>query len=223
MELPHKENNFYFWEKKIRDMDDILFGNMAGKGVTRDSVLLYIGILDRQKDIFLCGWSCHRDVNTALGFLQYVFLPSCFYTWVDRESDGFYIPMSPFEVLKEEVLRHATEQEAQRMEKDYCTLNNIWQYLEQDKKAKLKDFCRAFNAQWDENPEKKLFVRAFAQCEEIVDFILENAEEEFEEVLEEELEMSIEQLKFMCRNVYDEPLINKNIIELLNTRIPVWF
>ena len=76
---------------------------------------------------------------------------------------------------------------------------------------------------WDQDPERKLFIRIFEKPEEIIDFILEELEDEFEEVIEEEIEMSIDDLKFMCKNVYDQPLINKNLIKMLNSKIPIWF
>ncbi|MEW9121535.1 MAG: hypothetical protein AB2421_02405 [Thermotaleaceae bacterium] len=229
MEGLHKKN-FYFWEKKIRDTDEILFGNIEQKKLTRKSVIVYLGILDGNKGFLRSGWSSHVDINTALGFLQHVFLPTAFYTWIDRESDGLYIPLSPFHILKEEVMKTLmqngdgdTGKDAVEMENVYHYLDSIWKYEDGEKKAKIKAFCKDFNLTWDCEPEKKLFVKVFEKAEEIVDFILEKAVDEFEEVIEEEIDMSIEQLRFICKHAYDEPFINKNIIELLNTRIPIWF
>ncbi|AOT72024.1 hypothetical protein [Geosporobacter ferrireducens] len=224
------KNNFYFWERKIRNADDVLFGNLDKKRLTRKSVIIYLGILDTPKGLLRSGWSSHGDVNTALGFLQHVFLPTVFYTWIDRESDGFYIPLSPFHILKDEVLKSMEKEEIKNIESDaikmeiaYQDLNSMWKYNETEKMLKLKAFCNGFNSAWDQEPEKKLFVKVFEKSEEIVAFILENTVDELEEVIEEEIEMSIEQLRFICKNAYDESFINKNIIELLNTRIPIWF
>lgn len=35
--------------------------------------------------------------------------------------------------------------------------------------------------------------------------------------------MSIRDLKFICKNVYAEPFINKTFIEQLNYKVAVWF
>ncbi|PAB57140.1 hypothetical protein [Anaeromicrobium sediminis] len=230
MQGAYGKDNYYFWENKIRNTDSILFGSIGQKRLTKESVIIYIGILDKKKDLLRCGWSSHVDVSTALGFLQYVFLPTAFYTWIDRESDGFYIPLSPFHVLKEEVLKNVKKEDCKdinndaiRMERAYDYLNNIWKDDDEIKNKKLKKFCKDFNIIWDEEPEKKLFIRVFEKCEEIADFILEQVEEEFEEVIEEEIGMSIDQLKFMCENAYNEPFINRNLIKILNTKIPIWF
>lgn len=230
MQNTYKKDKFYFWENKIRNTDKILFGGIDKKRITKESVIIYIGILDRKKGFVRAGWSSHEDVNTALGFLQYVFLPTSFYTWVDRESEGFYIPLSPFDVLREEVLKKVEKSDdkgidadAISMERAYNYLNSIWVYDRVKKNLKLKKFCDDFNRMWDENPERKLFIRIFEKPEEIVDFILEKAEEEFQEVVEEEIDMTVNELRFICENIYDEPLINKNIIKILNSRIPIWF
>ncbi len=230
MERAYRADNFYFWENKIRNYDEILFGSIDKKKITKDSIIIYIGILDREKGFVRSGWSSHEDVNTALGFLQHVFLPTSFYTWIDRESKGFYIPLSPFDVLKEEVLKHVNKSEdkgtnfdAIRMERAYNYLNSMWTHDKTKKNLKLKKFCNDFNNMWDEDSKRKLFLKIFEKPEEIVDFILEKAEEEFEEVIEEEIDMTIDELRFRCEDIYDKPLINKNLIEVLNNKIPIWF
>jgi hypothetical protein len=224
------KDSFLFWENKIRNTDGILFGNIDKRRLTKESVIIYVGILDSKKGLLRSGWSSHGDISTALGFLQYVFLPTSFYTWIDRESEGFYIPLSPFDVLKKEVLKNINKEDdinisndAIRMERAYNYLNSIWRYKDNLKTVKLKKFCGDFNYLWDKEPEKRLYIRVFERSEEIVDFILEQGETEFEEVIEEEIDMTIDELKFICQNAYDEPLINRNFIELLNTRIPIWF
>lgn len=223
-------NNFFFWENKIRNTDSILFGNIGRKYLTQRSVILYIGILDEKKGFLRSGWSSHDDISSTLGFLQYVFLPTALHTWIDRNSDGFYIPLSPFDILKEEVLKKTYKDEnfdansdAVKMERAYDYLSSIWKCDDDLKMSKLRKFCLDFNRAYDQEPEKKLFVRIFEKCGEIPGFILENMENEFEEVIEEEIQMPINELKHMCENAYDEPLINRNFVKILNDRIPIWF
>ncbi len=230
MQRAYGKDNFYFWENIIRNTDGLLFGGMDKEVIDKDSIIIYIGILDRKKGIVRSGWSCQSDIGTALGFLQHVFLPTSFYTWIDRESNGFFIPLSPFNIVKTEVLNNILNSDdkeanadALRMEKAYNYLDSIWKNEKEMKKVKLKKFCHEFNNLWDQDPERKLFIRIFEKPDEIFDFILEGSEDEFEEVIEEEIEMSISDLKFMCENAYDEPLINKNLIKILNNKIPIWF
>ena len=148
MQRAYKKDSFYFWENIIRNTDEILFGGMDKRIITKDSVITYIGILDRKKGLVRSGWSSHDDIGTALGFLQHVFLPTSFYTWIDRESEGFFIPLSPFDVLKSEVLKSMKESDdkeinvdAIRMERAYNYLSSIWKNEKEIKCLKLKKFC----------------------------------------------------------------------------------
>ncbi|MBB6216075.1 hypothetical protein HNQ80_002174 [Anaerosolibacter carboniphilus] len=51
-----------------------------------------------------------------------------------------------------------------------------------EKRIRLKQFYN----DWNQTPDRKLFAKVFEKCEEITEFILENAEDGFEEVIEEE-------------------------------------
>ncbi|MGV8146574.1 MAG: hypothetical protein ACLKAK_09740 [Alkaliphilus sp.] len=53
--------------------------------------------------------------------------------------------------------------------------------------------------------------------------MFENDENEFEGVVEEEINMSINDFKFIYENVYVKPCINKTFIKQLKTKIEVWF
>lgn len=226
MNTLYKKDNFYFWENLVKNTENILFGGNDSRLITPESIIIYIGIIDTEKDIFRSGWSSHEDLDTALGFLQHVFLPTCFYTWIDRNGKGLFIPLSPFEVLKEEVLKEITEddkrvsKEVKKMEDLYSLLTSMWASEKEIKVRKLKEFSNNFNIFWNKEPQKKLFIKIFEKPIEIYDYIFED---EFEEVVEEEIEMSIEDFKFMLENSYDEPLINKNLIKTLNIKIPIWF
>ncbi|ABR49152.1 hypothetical protein Amet_3012 [Alkaliphilus metalliredigens QYMF] len=226
MNRVYNKDNFYFWENLVRNTDNILFGGNDKRIITSESVIIYIGILDIEKDILRSGWSCHDDVDTALGFLQHVFIPTSFYTWIDRKSEGLFIPLSPFDVLKHEVFNDINELDdrayidATRMERSYYFLNSIWENQREVKNEKIKNFCQYFNSEWNKEPERKLFIRMFREPLEIYNYIFEGG---FGEVIEEEIRMSMEDFKFICEHACDEPLINKNLIKILNRNIPVWF
>lgn len=225
--LYHK-NNFHYWFYKIRnlDVDEILFGNMDGKMITINSVVIYVGILNSQKGVFKAGWSVHTDVNMTLGYLKYIILPSSFYTWIDEESQGFYIPLSPYEIVKEEVLKNYSDKhvkETQKFDGLIHYIDSIWEEGEEEKYIKLKRFCHEFNEMFNEDSYRKLYIRIFKNCGEIVDFILGDEVQGFKEVIEEEIGMTIDQLRFMCKNVYTQPLLNKRFIQHLNNQIPICF
>jgi hypothetical protein len=227
MQEQSKKDNFYFWENKIRNIDDILFSKCDKEKITRESVIIYIGILDKKKGLLRSGWSVQEDFSTALGFIKYVFLPTAFYTWIDRESNGFFIPLSPFDILKEEVLQYQkvvtkeTSNDAIRMERAYHYLNTLGRKEDGNSRLKLDKFTKDFNKLWNKDPENRLFLKVFSSAQEIVDFIFD--ENVFEEFVEEEIEMSKAELENLCQDVYTQPFINRNFINILNNKIPVWF
>ena len=219
------KENFYFWENLVRNNDNLLFGGNDKRTIGLDSLIMYIEIIDIEKDIFRSGWSCHDDLDTALGFLQHVFLPTCFYTWIDRRSEGLFIPMSPFDVLKKEVLKDIDDSHEQayidskRIENFHKVLENIWELNGEEKNKKILEFCQEFNSLWYKEEERKMLIRIFKNPMEIYEYICDG---EFKEIIEEEIEIPIENFKFMCENAYNEILINKNLISFLNNKVPLW-
>ncbi|MBN4069710.1 MAG: hypothetical protein COA82_10945 [Alkaliphilus sp.] len=217
--------NFYFWENKIRNSDDILIGNEEQIKITKETPIIYIGILDKKKGILKSGWSCHKNIDVALGFLTYVFLPAALLTWGARDVDGFFIPLSDFDTVISEITkgRDSTPTEIKSMRDMNEKLLDSFMLGKTEKWRVVNSFCENFNDYFDRNSEKKLFVKVFNNSNEIVDFVIKDIENEFMEVIEEEIDMSIKNLRFMCENVYEEVFINRTFIEQLNQKIPIWF
>lgn len=226
MKRGHVKDNFHFWEDQIKKTDRLLIGGNDERRITSETIMMYIEIIDRQKNILRSGWSSYEDIDTAHGFLQYVFIPTAYYTWVERKSEGLWIPLSPFDVLKHEVLKAVDGVEervlvdAEKMEKKYGLLSNMWGIGQKEKLMKLKIFCDDFNKIWNREPDQKIYIRIFQKPAEIYQHICEG---EFQEVIEEEISMPLEDLKFICDQAYEQPLINRNMIKMLNNIIPLWF
>ncbi|MGV8147213.1 MAG: hypothetical protein ACLKAK_10315 [Alkaliphilus sp.] len=223
-----KENeisNYYFWENRIKETDDILIGNIDGVKITVDTPIIYIGILDKKKGILKSGWSVHESIDSALGFINYVFLPTAFFTWGARNVEGFYVPLSPIEIVMREIQKENSISDTKILQMNDCfkQIGTFYDSSKKEKYSQLELFCNKFNLLFDEDLGRKLFLRVFEKTEMIVDFVFVNDENEFEEVIEEEMNMSINDFKFICENVYVEPFINKTFIEQLNTKMEVWF
>lgn len=224
---------YHFWEDciKRKSVEEMLFGNINNSKITKQTLFMYIGLLDTDKDIFKSGWSAHKDLNNMIGYLLHLFFPLAYYNWIDRKSEGFFIPIAPFYIVKEEVMNTIDSRQRQYDELRYgqpieAFRTQVEKLYDMNREAALKalqEVCREFNELFDDFKSRKIFIRIFGDSEEIVSFILGDGEDYFEEVIEEEIGMSVLELRGLCHKVYEEPLINRTFIGHLNQKVSMWF
>ena len=222
-------NQFYYWTNKIQTSVFILEGMYGGNTITEESVIVYVGYCDQEKNILRSGWSCHNNVSGALGFLQYVVLPLGYYNWMDRESEGFYYPLSSFDVLTTQVMKGLDNTYDLILEDDalfksyYEKINTCWGHSREQVLEALHSLTDSFNVDYNQDPNRVLFIKVFGSPLEVESFFMKSMEDEFEEVIEEEMGMSIEDFRFMCSKALYEPLINRNFLETLNEVLSICF
>ena len=207
----------FFWENKIMKEQTLWEGRFDKKDITNSSKIIYTGILDLEKNILKCGWAVYPNTYSLLGFVQHVFLPTAFFTWFDRESEGFFIPVSPFDIVINEVTRvnnsNINLESVDLMKKSYDFINNLWKFNYDLLNLGLKSFSDTFNSIWDSEPHQKLFIKIFDSPSDTFDFIKNSVGwSNSDEFIEEEISMSLDTLKFTCDNALTEPLLNKKFI-----------
>jgi hypothetical protein len=222
---PYK--NFSFWANKILNEESLWEGYFDNRKITKTSKIIYTGIFDLEKNILQCGWAVYPCGYSLLGFLQFVFLPTSFFTWFDRKSDAFFIPVSDFNTVVSETLKYNDSNvdlnSLNSIKKSYNFMNNLWDYNCNSLSLELKSFCRKFNRTWNNDPNQKLFIEIFDNPCDIFNFIKNSASLDSNEFIEEDISMSLEALKFACDNAVEEPLLNKRLIDILNTNAPILF
>lgn len=219
-------NEFFFWENKILNDSPLWEGYFDNKIITKNSKIIYTGIVHNSKNIFKCGWAVYPNINTLLGFIQHVFLPTSFFTWFDNTSEDFFIPVSPFDIVVEEVKKIHTSfknTDILNVENDFNFLDTLWDYDSDPLFIELNSFCNKFNSLWDNNDHDKIFIKIFDNPSQIFDFIKNSLVWDFDGFIEEEIDMSLDNLKFSCDNVINEPLLNKKFIDILNAKMPIMF
>lgn len=223
----HPYKHYFFWENKISKDTDLWEGYFENENITKDSKIVYTGILDYEKNILHYGFVMYPSVYKLLGFLQHIFLPTSFFTWFDRKSFNFYIPMAPYSNVVQEVVNCDNNIDlnlVDSMNKSYSFIKDLWGCEESLIGGQLKYFCEKFNSQWDKNDTQKLFLRIFDSPSDIFDFVKDSIGwSNYSEFIEEEISMSLDTLKFTCDNAIVEPLLNKNFIDILNKDMPVLF
>lgn len=217
--------DYFFWENRIMKESPLWEGYFDNKSITKKSKIIYTGILDSEKGILKCGWAVYPSLYSLLGFLQHIFIPTSFLTCFDRECDGFFIPVSTFDVVINEVTKNNSidTNSFNSMIESYDLLNSIWDLDENLLSITLNSFCEDFNNKWDKDPTQKLFIKIFNSPSDTYEFIKNSIGWDFEEFVEEEISMNLSDLEFTCNNAISEPLLNKKFIDILNSNMPILF
>lgn len=232
-----KHTYFPFWLDLIEKhaIDDLLFGHLDQKEITPQSVFLYMGYYDLQKDVFKSGWRLHQNEQTLLGFLHHLLLPTVYYNWIDRLSDGFFIPMSTYEVVKSEVIA-SMYSGLNRFDPKIQTLAQATVYgdlldafvkktgeslLSKTPQLHAEDIDD-FNETFNDEPHRRWFIKIMRTTDEIKQFVL-NKYSGFDDVFEEETGLTIASFSDLCDQVYAMPLVNRTFVERLNYLVPICF
>lgn len=163
---------------------------------------------------------------SGLGFLQHVVIPSAYYTFMDRESDGFFIPLSSFDIVVKEVMQYsdsndeAISQTNTLFNKLYQQLNIIQRGENSSKKDALQALTNVIDQHWRRQKKQKLSIKVFNKPSEIYDYLTSSTFTEFDEIREEMVGMSVPDFKIYCNQVYETPFINKSFIDRLNYQVP---
>lgn len=221
-----KHEQFLFWENKIMEDHPLFVGNFDNSDLTEKSKIIYTGILDAEKDVFKCGWAVYPNVSSLLGFIQYVFLPTAFFTWFDRSATDFFIPVSTFDIVVEEVLKHSKEKnnlDVEKIQELYNLINTLWNYEEPSINESLRLFTAELNHLFHKEPSKIIFMKIFSSPEDIAPFVRESIGWDCDELAEEEISMDLKTLDFICTNAIREPLLNKKFVDILNSKMSIMF
>ena len=222
-----KSKNTDFWMDKVINNEQIWEGYFLNEKITEKSKIVYTGFLNEEKGIMECGWVVYPNLNYLLGFLQNIFIPTCLITWFYKEVDDFFVLCGDFEESYERVKEDVENDEFNKyklLEDLYYRVDKLWEENNEEKVLNaIEDICNEVNLSFDCDPEKKLFIKIFNSPENIPDFIKEVLVFEDEEFIEEETSMDYETLDYTLKNVLKEPLINRKIIDILNSNMKIMF
>lgn len=209
---------YSYWENKIINNEELWVGNFEKSIITKDSVVIYTGILHEDKDIFQHGWVAYPNIHTALGFIQKVFLPTAMVTWFKEDTEEFLIPIVEFKDLLEDFIYKKNEDENifYEIKEIYNNLDNI------SNKEEIKSIINRLNELFNDDPHKKIFIKLFTNLDEIIPFIKNTIG--WDELLEEETSLTKDKLEYISEeNVLSDIFLNKRLINILNNNMPILF
>lgn len=192
-------------------------GNFNDIPIGQDSIFINTTIVDYEKNIFDNNWAVYPNVQSLLGFVKYIFIPTVFFFNANSKTKEIITPIAYKEELLEEINILCKEKDS--TEKIEYFINKIYDLCELDQHKRideLKKYCYEFNTQWQDST--RIFnIDIYSSGKEIIDKI--SKEENFLEVIEEDIGMSINALKEITKDLHHNLFMKNNFIKILNNNI----
>jgi hypothetical protein len=218
-----KYNSCYCWENIIVNNAPIWRDSFQEISLTKESIFVHTVIINYDKKIIEDNWAYYPNVKSLLGFIQYVYIPTAFFTWLDNEVEEFAVPLASQGEILEHINNFNKEENNHNifaMNESINKLNSLWDMDDSQCMNELKDFVNELNTQWRERDGKLLNLTIFKDSIEVGEYIIPEEDDEiFIEVLEEDIGLTKEQWKEVYMNVYDNEFIRKKFIDILNYKI----
>lgn len=199
-----KYNQYWYWESLVMRDQPLWHNSFCKLPLTRDSIFIYSMIMDKEKGVLKNAWAYYPDIKSLLGFIEHVFLPTAFFTWLDDEGEGFNIPVATVDEVLYVMKQNNKDSSIPIMNEYIDNIRLLWDMNDEESLLELRKISKQFNMQWKENDDKILYFRIFKDSLEISDFIFKGEDGYFfEEVIEEDIGMKRTQWEETCKNVLD--------------------
>ncbi|KEI04270.1 hypothetical protein [Clostridium botulinum] len=215
--MSYKYNNYYYWKNVLCNKKEVWKCSIMNTLDLQESIYINTTILDYDKNTLDNNWACYPNIKALLGFIQYIYLPTAFFYIVNADNnDDIFMPICSTEEFIEYIKETGyNESIVNIMEQN---LNELISYWNRDELSinTIKKFCYKFNNIWN-NEKNILYINVFSNPREIADFIIKN--EDFIEVVEEDIGLSKNQFYNLCENIYYNKFTKNIFVEFLNNKI----
>ena len=167
------------------------------------------------RGIFDVNWAGYPDVYALLGFLQYVFLPTAFYSMLHPQAGQLYTPVLP----TAELLDWIAESDAPQKDAMRAFLSELDAMWELDRIAlthALGTFSERLSDAFSAT-HTALYVRIFRSTYEVAQSIKDAVWAE--DVFKEDFRITSGELDDWCRRFYHEPFARHSFLKFLNERV----
>lgn len=169
-------NSEIFWRNCLKKTN-VWQGSFCTKRESADrsainenySSTIYINstIIDSRRDIFSYDWANYPDAHATLGFIQYVFLPTFYYSMLCKENKILLTPIQSQDALVSE-LEKSGHEDSGKMIYFLRLAQRMWPLCEKSLTYALLEFCRLFNSSWYK-PGRFSKIDIYLSTEEIAD------------------------------------------------------
>ncbi|WP_061309973.1 hypothetical protein [Clostridium botulinum] len=215
--MDNKYNNLFYWENLLIKRENIWSGNFKDIPISSKSLFINTTIIDYEKNIFDNNWAVYPNVESLLGFVQYIFIPTVFFCYVDNTSEEIVTPIVSKEELLEEI-KTLCKNEDSIIKIEYF-INKAYDLCELSECQlidELKKYFLEFNRKWEEKT-RVFHISIYSSGKEIIQKI--SKEDDFLEVIEEDIGMPINTLKEITKDLHHNLFMKNNFIKILNNQI----
>ncbi|QDR82739.1 hypothetical protein [Sporomusa termitida] len=210
-----KYNSHYYWEGTLAGKRDVWQSHFDDKADPQQVLFVNTTLIDYPRKTLDNNWACYPDSKALLGFLLYIYVPLAFYFIMYEENEELLIPIASTQELLASI-QQLNREDAAAMLSTIEELVSCWELNESACRTALQHFCRRFNETWY-GGSTILHIGLFTSTQAIAQHIL--AEQEFPEVLAEDIGLTPRQLKELCEKFYSDTFIRKTFVKILNNKI----
>lgn len=210
-----KYNSPYYWEGTLAGKSDVWQSDFDAAADPQQVLFVNTTLIDYPRSTLDNNWACYPNSKSLLGFLLYMYVPMAFYFLMHEENDKLLIPISSTQELMNSI-QQLQRSDASPMLSAIEELVSFWALEETACRHALQQFCHRFNAIWH-GDNRILHIGIFTSPQAIARHILE--EQEFPEVLVEDIGLTPKQLNELCEKFYSDTFTRKTFVKILNNKI----
>ena len=203
-----------FWEWAL-EHHNVWQGFFLDAKKISSPIFLNTTMIQYQGIVYDNDWVCYPNIYAALGFIQYVFLPSVFYAINHPENQQIYIPVCSTETYIEEYLNHENAQ-CRQMAETLRSLALFWQLEASALVIKLLQFCNRFMNDWSTG-DTVMNIRLFQDAYDVNRFVQEALWDDG--IFYEDIGVRRDEFEHFCEQFYQETSCREIFIRFLNHRV----
>jgi hypothetical protein len=208
-------NSHYYWENALISKKELYQKSLKDEASAKNTFFINTVMMNYPREFLENNWGGYTDIKALLGFIQYIYIPAAYHFILNTDNVEVFIPIGSSDEFVEYISESKSEYQ-EFMISSIQELQSYWHLSDVNCIEQLKDFCKRFNLFWNRDKDM-LYIDIFLSPIEIANKIIKN--EEFIEVLEEDIGLHIHELLSICEDFKSNIFIRKTFIEFLNNRI----
>lgn len=205
----------FYWENQLLN-NPAFWGSTLPKNTnTSKGLFVHTAIINYEANLLDFNWSYYGNTEKLLGFLQFIFLPSSFYHWLNPQESIAQIPISNKDELLD-FLQKSSKNPINEIAMVLETIDSFWKLDSTEMKEKLFSFSQDFNQSWA-SKKLSLSLHIFTDTHQIFHHLKDFSE--FPEVFQEDFGMTHSAFQNRCSEFYHNPMTQRTFLSLLQNRI----